>query len=282
MSVKLMKRRTMTSRLLFMLAALSPSFPLFAHPDTLFVTHSATTYLLFASEVTLVDIGQKGEYVSSIEGKCVFVKAAKDGAAPTSILVQHGNEYFVALLAYKKLSSHFLYDYRKKASPEIALQKESKHDETVDIEKVRQHFISFQNLPQGIRRKRTGKDHLQLSLTHLANDKGATYLNFTLRNGSTIDYQIDMVSFERSEKRGKRFSSNNVNLEFVEPILCSSTQAIEAKCKEALQFAIPLYALRARSHMIVTLREKNGSRMLSLKIPARYINRAGVFQPSHL
>jgi hypothetical protein len=43
-----------------MLAALSPSFLLFANPDTLFVTHSATTYLLFAEEVTLVDIGQKG------------------------------------------------------------------------------------------------------------------------------------------------------------------------------------------------------------------------------
>jgi hypothetical protein len=208
------------------------------------------------------------------------VKAAKVGAASTSILVQHGDEYFVALLAYKPLSRKFLYDYRKKASPEIALQKESKDDETVDIEKVRQHFTAFQKLPQGVKTKRVGKHHLKLSLSHLVNDKEATYIGFTLRNGSSIDYKIDLITFERVEKRGKRFSSNNVNKEYIEPILSSSIQVIGAKNKERLQFAIPLYAMGAKSYLIVTLREKNGSRLLSLKIPARYINQASIFQPS--
>lgn len=192
-----MKRKTFLSRLVLLLVALFPPLFTFALSDTLFITHGATTYLLFAEEVVLVDIGKSNEYLSRIEGKCVFVKAAKEHTSPTSILVQHGDEYFVAVLAYKSFSNRFLYDYRKKALTEKILQKDSNKDKNVDLEKVRQHFKNFQKSPQGVKNKSVSRGHLQLALNHLANDKEATFLSFTLQNRSSIDYVIEVVTFER-------------------------------------------------------------------------------------
>jgi hypothetical protein len=213
-----MKRKTCMNRFLLSLAALLIPLFTFANPDTLFVTHEATTYLLFSEEVKLVDIGKSGEYLSRIEGKCVFVKAAQRGATPTSILVQHGEEYFVAHLAYKPFIKTFLYDRRRKRVKED-LPKGSSEAQILDMEGMRPHFIAFQNSPQGVKNKTVQRHHLRLSLTHLKNDKRATFLRFTLENNSSIDYQIELVTFERKEKKGRRFSQNNINSEFIEPLL---------------------------------------------------------------
>lgn len=273
-----MKRKTSMNRFLLSLAALLiPPFT-FANPDTLFVNHGATTYLLFSEDVKLVDIGKAGEYLSRIEGKCVFVKAAKQGATPTSILVQYGEEFFVALLAYEPLVKTFLYDCRRKTVKEV-LPKGSSEAQILDIEGVRPHFNAFQNLPQGVKSKTVQRHHLRLSLTHLQNDKKATFLSFTLENNSSIDYQIELVTFERQEKKGRRFSQNNINNAFIKPLFASDTELIEAGKKGQLFYALPLYALGARSYIKLSLREKNGSRMLTLKLPARYINKATIYQP---
>jgi hypothetical protein len=270
-----MKRKPFVSCLLLLLAALFLPLFTFAIPDTVFVTHSATTYLLFTEEVTLVDIGKPSEYLSKIEGKCVFVKATREHTAPTSIFVRHENEYFVAVLAYRPQSNRFLYDYRKKASPE---QKDSTGGKQVDMQPVRKHFTAFQTAPQGIRKKHASRDKLKLSLMHLVNDKQATYLGFTLQNGSSIDYEIDLITFERKEKRGKRFSQNNISKAFIEPFVSSGIKVVEAKQTRHLFFAIPLYALGKRSHLEVSFREKNGSRLLTLKLPSHYINQALIYQ----
>lgn len=279
-----MQRKTFTGSLMLLLAALFLPVITFAIPDTVYISHSTTTYLLFAEEVQLVDIGKDNEYLSRIEGKCVFVKAAKQHTASTSILVQHGEEYFVAHLVYTPLSNKFLYDYRKNTSAETNLQKgsskeqDTNKDKNVDHEKVRRHFSSFQKSPQGAKTKTIRRGHLRVSLTHLANDKEATFLRFTFQNRSSIDYMLDVITFERKEKRGKRFSENNVNREFMEPILSSAIEGIEAQGKASLPYAIPLYALGKRSHLEVSFREKQGSRLISLKIPTRFINNASIFK----
>jgi hypothetical protein len=281
-----MKRKTSPGRLILILAAFLPSIFTFAQGDTIFITHSATTYLLFAEEVTVVDIGKSNEYLSRIEGKCVFVKAAKEHPTPTSLLVQHGEDYFVALLAYKSQSNRFLYDFRKKVLPEKALQKDSNKepdhskDKNIDLEKVKRHFKNFEKSLQGVKQKTLRRDDVGLSLTHVANDKEATYLSFTFQNRSSIDYVLDVVTFERKEKKGKRFSQNNVSREFIEPVVSSFTKVIEAQGKANLQYAIPLYALGKRSHLEISFREKSGSRLLTLKLPARYINNASIYQPN--
>jgi hypothetical protein len=274
-----MRRKTILSRLTLLVAALFSYSVSFAYPDTLFISRDATTYLLFAEQVSLVDIGSRGEYLSRIEGKCVFVKAVKEEAAPTSILVVHGEEYFVAVLAYKPFNSKFLYDYSNKLDTGKISPKNT-GSATIDMDKVKKHFDIFHKLPQAASRKTARKNHLQLSLIRLQNDKQATYLSFTLHNGSSINYEIDLITFERKQKRGKRFSQNNVNSEFIAPLLSSPIKVIAAKGKQPLHFALPLYALSAGSFVKLSLREKNGSRLLSLKLPTRYINQAPIFNPN--
>lgn len=67
--------------------------------DTVEVSTSKTTYILLDSEVNLVDIGTR-EYVGVPKENMVILKAIKDNAAPTSLMVRTKTGVHVWILKY--------------------------------------------------------------------------------------------------------------------------------------------------------------------------------------
>jgi hypothetical protein len=277
-----MKRKLLMSRLLLLLTVQLLSLGSFAQTDTLLVSHQATSYLLFNEDVALVDVGMDSQYYVKIEGNAVFLKAHRANSTPTSLFVKHGDTYFTAFLSYRPSPGKMLYDYRSKDTGTVRGNTNlAASTSKTDKKEVEKRLTSWRPSPSGSKHKKVGKSGLSLSLDNIENDKQATYIGFTLSNTSSVDFVIDLVTFEQKEKRGKRFSQNNISSILIEPLDTNVEFAtVEAKTAKKFSYAIPLFAMRERGKLIVTFREKSGSRIISILIPARYINNASLYQLS--
>jgi hypothetical protein len=276
-----MKAFIYASRFVLVLTVHFISISAFSKTDTVFISHQTTTYLLFAQAVEVVDVGMTHQYYVKIEGKAVFIKAKKAQTSSTSIFIKHGEEYFTAFLAFQASPKQILYDYRRNDTLTVSIQNNLTTTITkLDTLAIQKRLTTWSASPKGVKKKKVKKGELSLSLCHIQNDKEATYLNFTLANTSTIDYQIDLVSFERKERRGKRFSKNNINSLLIKPIKAAPEMgSIEAKKTSNLFYAIPLYAIGPRGRLTITFREKSGSRIISISLPAGFITNAALYEP---
>lgn len=247
--------------------------PAVAQTDTIQVTHTANTYLLFNQPVDLVDVGLAGTYLAKIEGKSVFLKAKEANVWPTTILVRSGDDYFTAQLEYNPLPEKNLYDFRSTGNASV-LPAKSKTLQPLPAATVQKRLEELSKAADGraLRTKKAGD--VRLSLVSLLNDQGATYLKLLLHNGSSIPYGLDYVGFELLEKRGKRFSTNNTDRKEMLPLVAVAPAQIAAGQEEALRYALPLYAFGRRGKLLITVRETAGSRVLHLKVPGRSINHA--------
>ncbi|MBD0258826.1 MAG: DUF4138 domain-containing protein [Cytophagales bacterium] len=256
--------------LLFLLASVRPTA---AQTDTIQVTHTANTYLLFNQPVDLVAVGLAGTYLAKIEGKSVFLKAKEANVWPTTILVRSGDDYFTAQLEYNPLPEKSLYDFRSTGNASV-LPAKSKTVQPLPAATVQKRLEELSKAADGkaLRTKKAGD--VRLSLVSLFNDQGATYLQLLLRNGSSIPYWLDYVGFELLEQRGKRFSNNNTDRKETLPLVAVAPAQIAAGKAEALRFALPLYAFGRRGKLLITVRETAGSRVLHLKVPGQAINHA--------
>ena len=244
--------------------------------DTIYVSNTENTYLLFPEKVELVDIGRLGAFAARIEGECVFLKALTSQAVQTSFLVRYGKQYLIGKLVYTESPKKILYDFRGNTSPP-ATSEEKKRDEanSAAIEE-RLEAIKTQKGRRIISAK--SQHGLKVGITHLQNDRKATYLGISLKNYSSIDYKIDFVGFTLVEKRGRRFSRNNRIRKELFPYASSSQTVIKAGEEGILFYALPLYALNSRGKLQIKIREKNGARVLRISIPSRKINHAQILE----
>lgn len=101
--------------------------------DTIYVSHAATTYLLFPQEVEMLDLGIGDSYHLKIEGRCVFLKA-KDSKAPlTSLLINYRDTYLLILLAYTPAPTRYLYDFSRQATGKQASGKQLESKQAVGM-----------------------------------------------------------------------------------------------------------------------------------------------------
>lgn len=248
-----------------------------AQTDTIYVSDAETVYLIFAEEVALVDIGRTGEYHARIEGQSVFLKARDDLAQQTNILVRHGQDYFTATVAFTDAPAQNLYDYRK--MNEIIEPGQRKDDTKVkfNASKVEAHLNILKEEKGKARGLRHSRHNLKLKVTHIRNGREATYLGISIANNSSIAYEVDFVGFSLSEKQGRKFSKNNSYRKDITPYVSSGAQVIPRQEGASLYFALPLYAMTSRGKLDIAVREKHGSRILRVSIPARKINKAPTF-----
>ena len=243
--------------------------------DTIFVSDTETTYLLFPEKVELVDIGKAGEYAARIEGESVFLKALKSQASQTSLLVRYGKQYYHAKLIFTNQPEKNLYEIRSAAKSTLEAE-EGKQEEEVKFGSIRDRLEKVKSL-EGRKGMKYSRHSLTVRTTHLQNDSMATYLGFTLKNNSSIDYKIDFIGFSLSEKKGRRFSRNNLFKKELLPFTSDAPAVVHGGEEEKLFYALPLYAMASRGKLQIQIREKNGSRVLRLSIPARLINNAKPF-----
>lgn len=215
------------------------------------VSDSSTTYLVFPEGVSLVDVGMLNNYLVKIENNAVFVRARRQGAPPTPIMVRHGSRYWLGQIVYVKNPVMMLYDFQKggnmapngdgtygprhygaaryEAAPYRYLgetpppgeqpstgpqmpDNELALDKESDKKAVVDSRLNLLN--------RQGEDHhavavldndLVLSLANVRNDKDFTYFRFKLVNGTAIDYNVDFCDFQLVENSEGRLFSKKKN-----------------------------------------------------------------------
>lgn len=130
-------------------------------------------------------------------------------------------------------------------------------------------FFSLVNINSGI----------QCGITVLRNDHQTTYLKLSLHNNSSGLYDIDGIFFRYVQGKAKGVKRRDA--EFVErlhPKKVIGANQINPYTKETIGMAIPLFTVENKGYLEISISDKNGTRDLLIKIPARIINKIKIIQ----
>ena len=242
--------------------------------DTVYVSDTETTYLLFPEEVLLVDIGRTGEYFAKIEGKSVFLKARNKQSGPTNMLIRFGQAYFTARLIFAERPEQYLYAFDKRPLSSSSVSEGKGTPAESDSNSLHYHLSRLKMVKPLQAGPKDAENSLSVQLTHLWLSQEALLLGVKVSNSSSIDYKLDFVGFTYEERRGRRLSRNNRSRKEVRPYLTDGPALIPGQGESSLFYALPLYAMSSRGRLRVLFREKEGARLLEIHIPARRINQA--------
>lgn len=120
-----------------------------------------------------------------------------------------------------------------------------------------------------------------VKLTHLLHDSTNTYIQLTIQNKTAMPYLLDQVSFWYQNQARKR---KGVYLDGetypMEPIVETVPERVEADQKVQLRFALPQFAPQSRSEFVVNIREKSGTRNVTLSLPMKTVLYARPIKPA--
>ncbi len=235
--------------------------------DTIYVSDQAKSYLLFDAPITLADVGNPNLYQAQIEGNSIFLVASKDSVADTPFYAVVDGQPFTARLCFDARPQAF-YDFRKLtdsgrsgASTEGTATKFRRLASQPDL-----NYASHQ------------KSGIHFQLVGLMHDLHVTYLKFKVENTTSLHYETDFVGFERQKRYKKSFWAKVKEAYFpVEPVAGQYINPVFPYSEGYLYYALPLQALKSGEAITATLREKAGSRSVTLKIPARMLRKANLY-----
>ncbi len=237
--------------------------------DTIYVNTEGTTYLIFDEPITLFNLGSKDYEAKADEPRILFIRAKTTLAKRSTLVITHGNEIYTAYIAFK-MNTQAFYDFRKKA----VLKEEVV--ENTEQKKLETKLNSLTKLPKNII-VTVKKQQIELNLLNLYNDNEATFLKFSLKNKSSIVYDLDYVSFAYIEKRkrtSKKINSLNSGLQEIEPLAKVEKLVTQSGKSNEYLYALPLYSTTEDGFLQVIFREKAGLRNVIIEIPFNKILRA--------
>lgn len=290
--------------------------------DTVQVNRTSTTYLIFPSKVSLVDVSP--EYLVKIEsGNIVFVKPRTTSARLTPLLVKTFDNTYLGYLGVSEGTPPAFVDVSKMQRPlrtetytaELPalapadravipasapnsdqllaslnptatitpIEKQSGYDEetafTAESTLEARMDSLLSGLPQNFDQERNSG--IIVKLTHLLHDSTNTYIQLTIQNKTAMPYLLDQVSFWYQNQARKR---KGVYLDGetypMEPIVESVPDRVEADQKVQLRFTLPQFAPQSRSEFVVNIREKSGTRNVTLSLPMKTVLYARPIKPA--
>ncbi|GAB3170596.1 DUF4138 domain-containing protein [Telluribacter humicola] len=270
-------------------------------PDTIKVNRTSTTYLIFPSKVALVDISP--EYLVKIEsGNIVFVRPKTSSARVTPLLVRTSDDTFLGYLRVSEGTSPAFVDIAKmqrSAETELGMTPPERttssnqllasvnptslrtpveeplgYQEQLDLNSKNHLKTRMDSLlseePQNFDQERNSG--IVVKLTHLLHDATNTYVQLTIHNKTAMPYLLDQVSFWYQNQARKR---KGIYLDGetypMEPIVETVPDRVEADQKVQLRFALPQFAPQTRSEFVVNIREKRGTRNVTLSLPMKTV-----------
>lgn len=248
--------------------------------DSVFVSTSSTSYLVFKDDIDLVDIGNTAQYVSSIDGKTVFIKAKVQSAAPTTFLVKCGDDYFQGVLCYKETLPRNFYDFRNievKTVTTTTTTAQIKQDNNAlpAIDTLR---LELKDLMNAFKSQATNRyksygvmdNQLYWALTDARHSAKYSFIKMKVSNYSNVNYLVDQVTFEVYENKTLLRNDIQIKLEDV-------PREIRSKEDGYLYFILPLISIPENCELKITLRERGGLRTVVYFAPAKVINTAQTF-----
>ncbi|KAB7725840.1 DUF4138 domain-containing protein [Rudanella paleaurantiibacter] len=113
---------------------------------------------------------------------------------------------------------------------------------------------------------------ISVRLTHLVHDTTNTYLQLTVGNKTAMPFLLDQVSFWYQHQAKKRKGAYLDGETYpMEPLAETAPERIEAGQTVSLRFALPQFAPQSRSSFVINLREKTGTRNVTMTLPMREV-----------
>lgn len=274
-------------------------------PDTLYVSNASSTYLAFPKEIDLINIGSS-DFVFQVEKSMVYLKAIRPMVKPTNLFIKCSNGILVMNLVYQLKPKKYLYDFRtlnfdilnpkqgslnlRFGSPKSFNENESRSKKEInginvprgkdsglysDVDTSQYPFgISInkiQNSEDRFKTFGTAQNQITILLTNIFTDTKRMILKFKIINRSSLNYELDYVSFQF--KRRTHYSQNSILNPLYSPVLTSCGP----KTQETLVYILPLFGTATSGDFSVTFRELNGDRKETLEIPERAFKMAELF-----
>lgn len=113
---------------------------------------------------------------------------------------------------------------------------------------------------------------ISVKLTHLLHDSANTYVQLTLTNKTAMPFLLDQVSFWYQHQAKKRKGAYLDGETYpMEPVYETVPERVEAGQRVRLRFVLLQFAPQSRSRFVVNVREKTGTRNVSLSLPMRSV-----------
>lgn len=250
-----------------------------ALPDTIYATTSKTTSIVFPSKITIYDIGNE-DFGGVKDENLLLLKAAHDSALATSLIVRYNSGIYHGTLAFHENPRKLFLDLSTvTASQATPTAKPGMSSDTMavtspDAEKRLLYFLADpESYYKGLAVKNV-QEHLALSLLDLRVDQENLYAKLLFINGSKLDYKIEFTEFvyqdpiERKDLKGAYDKKN------VYQHATNQVDLIKGREVRLLGYCIPRFTLSKEGELVFIVREKEGSRSVTLPIPFKTILKA--------
>ena len=253
--------------------------------DTLCVSHSANSYIVFDGQIKLADIGGVPDstssaihpgYLAQLEGNVFMLRAAKRGAPPTSLFIKASDRVLATVVSYCPAPKQFLYDLRRSATDGGTLLRQA-HRQNGQV-LVTERLQSMKAGGGTVKNVRAKKDRVTLAVANIKVDHIAIYLHLKATNHSSIVYNTAHIGFENlTYYRRRLLGRKKTTSRAVLPIGPPTLRPVRPHGEAAFYVALPLYAVGRRGALSVTLRESGGIRSVPLLIPGKKLATAELF-----
>ena len=113
---------------------------------------------------------------------------------------------------------------------------------------------------------------ISVKLTHLLHDSTNTYIQLTLNNKTAMPFLLDQVSFWYQHQAKKRKGAYLDGETYpMEPLFQTTPERVEAGQEVRLRFVLSQFAPQSRSRFVINVREKTGTRNVTLSLPMREV-----------
>lgn len=256
--------------------------------DTIEVSYTKTTILIFSSEVTSDDIGSPDVLIQK-EGNKVKLAAAIQRFAETNLFIETSEGYYSFILKYKdspktltKFYTAEQVTYPKVEKIEIAPQKinfptqantaQNNHSNTAtqDIDLQNRFFNECELIA---RKSNSYNDVGVLSakascmLTDMYVRGDYMYFKITIKNMSNINYDVELIRFVVRNKKGA-IKQAAVQEVILEPLYVFNGEINQVKGKDAVTkvFVFKKLTIADEKKLCIELWENGGDRILNFAI----------------
>jgi len=232
------------------------------------VSFNSTTVLVFPSAVRPVDRGDRDILAQKQPGvdNVLKLKAARKNFEMTNLHVFTADGRLYAFdVAYTDslATTHDLRPLVAEIAPSPAGGIVHLSQEPFNSEEMTQLVAAVRALP-GFRGSTCRRDQMIFRLTGAAFSGPVLFFRFRITNLSRLDFPLDFVRlYIRDRQKAKRTSVQERELT---PLYSDSMRVIPGKSHSDLVIGVPLFTLAADKQFLVEAYEKNGGRLLTLRM----------------
>lgn len=245
------------------------------------VGYNTTTTILFPAAIESADYGSP-DLLAKPMGKdlrVLKIKAAKENFHPTNITVITKDKIIYSIPVHFQASPlTLLYDYTIPGEYPFVTSMLNNNEELTqtEITSFSQFLASLATHP--IRRRGGSIPSTTLHLTSIFLNKNLLFFTFSITNKSNIPYDLNIIRFTIQDKKSPRRAARMEKE--IKSVYHFSTNGntVRSSDQTILVFAFDKFTIADKKHLKVECFEKNGDRILALKISGETILNAPVME----